>query len=278
MIKMTHQEFSSTTSNSTTTTNSISRSYMSTSGEAATTARIVAAPSSNQLSHLEGEEDEEKKDSVFPKASCPEYNEEDEVEKARVAREQAEEEAYQKLVDAVCKASLLEFNEREKAFQQYEASLVNDALQRQESQRKVEEAKYKADLSKRQAVQHILESKIIAKQKSEQAKIALEMYEQKQFEVIEKKMLLENKKQEKKQQEELEKLKQKQQEAMKKRLFAEQKAQEAIEKAKQMRQKAVQAVQTKSRCTIIAAFTPYRITEDHQIFLGIILSSLSYIQ
>ena len=84
---------------------------------------------------------------------------------ARRKREEAEAEADRKLLDAVCKASLAEYNERERAL---ETSSV--ALQ---------QAKGEAEQRKRAAMQVVIDSKARAKQMSERARVATSLYEQK---------------------------------------------------------------------------------------------------
>lgn len=97
---------------------------------------------------------------------------------ARRAREKAEEEADQKLLDAVCKASLAEFNERERALKVYESETSQRSLEHQTSSAALQQAKAEAEQRKRAAMQTVIDSKTRAKQMSEKAREATSLYEQ----------------------------------------------------------------------------------------------------
>ncbi|POM72070.1 hypothetical protein PHPALM_11277 [Phytophthora palmivora] len=91
---------------------------------------------------------------------------------ARRAREKAEEEADQKLIDAVCKASLAEFNERERALKVYDSETSQRSLVHQTSSAALQQAKSDAEQRKRAAMQTVIDSKTRAKEMSEKAREA----------------------------------------------------------------------------------------------------------
>ncbi|KAG6611359.1 uncharacterized protein IUM83_12614 [Phytophthora cinnamomi] len=101
---------------------------------------------------------------------------------ARRAREKAEEEADQKLIDAVCKASLAEFNERERALKIYESETSRRSLEHQTSSAALQQAKTEAEQRKRAAMQTVIDSKSRAKQMNDKAREATALYEQKNSE------------------------------------------------------------------------------------------------
>ncbi|ETO68643.1 hypothetical protein F444_14568 [Phytophthora nicotianae P1976] len=160
---------------------------------------------------------------------------------ARRAREKAEEEADQKLIDAVCKASLAEFNERERALKMYESETSQRSLEHQASSATLHQAKTDAEQRKRAAMQTVLDSKVRAKEMSEKAREATALYEQKNSERLAKQAELEALKLRDAQEAELLTVQKRKDEAMRKRTEAEQKAREAREKAEAMRRQAFQA-------------------------------------
>ncbi|KAF4321699.1 hypothetical protein JM18_001354 [Phytophthora kernoviae] len=160
---------------------------------------------------------------------------------ARRAREKAEEEADQKLIDAVCKASLAEFNERERALNAYETESSQRSLKHQTSSVALQQAKSDAEQRKRAAMQTVIESKTRAQLMSEKAREATSMYEQKNAERLAKQAELESLKLREGQEAELRAVQLRKEEAIRKRSEAEQKAREAREKAEAMRHQAFQA-------------------------------------
>ncbi|KAK1945377.1 hypothetical protein P3T76_003910 [Phytophthora citrophthora] len=160
---------------------------------------------------------------------------------ARRAREKAEEDADQKLIDAVCKASLAEYNDRERALKVYESETSQRSLKHQESSAALQHEKSEAEQRKRAAMQTVIDSKARAKQMSEKAREATSLYEQKNQERLSKQAELEAMKLRDAQEAELLVVQQRKEEAMRKRTEAELKAREAREKAEAMRHQAFQA-------------------------------------
>ncbi|KAI9989185.1 hypothetical protein PInf_019324 [Phytophthora infestans] len=160
---------------------------------------------------------------------------------ARRAREKAEEDADQKLIDAVCKASLAEYNDRERVLKTYESETSQRSLQHQTSSATLLQAKSEAEQRKRAAMQTVLDSKVRAKEMSEKAREATALYEQKNSERLAKQTELEALKLREAQEAELLVVQKRKDEAMRKRTEAEQKAREAREKAEAMRRQAFQA-------------------------------------
>ncbi|KAL4115671.1 hypothetical protein KRP22_003411 [Phytophthora ramorum] len=160
---------------------------------------------------------------------------------ARRAREKAEEEADQKLLDAVCKASLAEYNERERALKDYESVTSQRSLEHQTSSVALQQAKSEAEQRKRAAMQTVIDSKTRARQMSEKAREATSLYEQKNSERLAKQADVETLKLREAQEAELLAMQKRKEEAMRKRTEAEQKARDAREKAEAMRHQAFQA-------------------------------------
>eukprot|EP00644_Phytophthora_capsici_P017273 jgi/Phyca11/536188/estExt2_fgenesh1_pg.C_PHYCAscaffold_480075 len=160
---------------------------------------------------------------------------------ARRAREKAEEEADQKLIDAVCKASLAEYNDRERALKVYESETSQRSLKHQESSAALQHEKSEAEQRKRAAMQTVIDSKMRAKLMSEKAREATSLYEQKNQERLTKQAELETMKLREAQEVELLAVQQRKEEAMRKRTEAELKARQAREKAEAMRHQAFQA-------------------------------------
>ena len=98
---------------------------------------------------------------------------------ARRKREEAEAEADRKLLDAVCKASLAEYNERERALETFASETSQQTLEHETSSVALQQAKGKAEQRKRAAMQVVIDSKARAKQMSERARVATSLYEQK---------------------------------------------------------------------------------------------------
>uniref|UniRef100_M4BB03 Uncharacterized protein n=1 Tax=Hyaloperonospora arabidopsidis (strain Emoy2) TaxID=559515 RepID=M4BB03_HYAAE len=163
---------------------------------------------------------------------------------ARRKREEAEAEADRKLLDAVCKASLAEYNERERALETFASETSQQTLEHETSSVALQQAKGKAEQRKRAAMQVVIDSKARAKQMSERARDATSLYEQKTNERLVKQAELETLKLREVQEAELQEMQQRKQEAMLKRSEAERKAREARDKAEAMRCRAFQAVST----------------------------------
>ncbi|RLN49396.1 hypothetical protein BBJ28_00011006 [Nothophytophthora sp. Chile5] len=160
---------------------------------------------------------------------------------ARRAREKAEEEADRKLVEAVCKASLAEFNDRERALKSYESERSQKTLEHQSSSAALQQAKSEAEQRKRAAMQTVIDSKTRARQMSEKAREATSQYELKNAERLAKQAELEALKQRDQQELELRAVQERKEAAILKRTEAEQRAREAREKAEEMRRNAIQA-------------------------------------
>ncbi|CAI5702941.1 unnamed protein product [Peronospora effusa] len=160
---------------------------------------------------------------------------------ARRTREKAEEEADQKLLEAVCKASLAEYNERERALKDYESETSQRSQNHQTSSVALQQAKSCAVQRKLAAMQTVIDSKTRAYQMSEKARKATSLYEQKNKERLAKQAEFEALKLRDLQEAELFAVQKRKEEATCKRAEAEQKAREAQEKAEAMRRQAFQA-------------------------------------
>ncbi|CEG44484.1 uncharacterized protein PHALS_00847 [Plasmopara halstedii] len=160
---------------------------------------------------------------------------------ARRTREKAEEEADQKLIDAVCKASLAEYRQRERALKLYESEASQRSLDHEMSSATLQQAMSEAEQRKRAAMQTVIDSKTRAKEMSEKAREATSLYQQKNCERLNKQAELEAKILHDEQEAELLAVQKRKEEAMRRRTMAEQKAREALEKAEAMRREAFQA-------------------------------------
>ncbi|OQS00518.1 hypothetical protein ACHHYP_03428 [Achlya hypogyna] len=163
------------------------------------------------------------------------------VEEKRRLREEAQALHEQKVLDAVLKASLVEFNERTRIEHTAddEERLRSTSLETQQQQ--IAAMKAAAQRSKTTAVQNVLDLKKKAHDAKEQARRAVEEYQNKVQEGQNKLLALAQLEKERDHQALLEAAKQRQEEAAAKRLEAERRAQEAIERAQLMREKALQA-------------------------------------
>lgn len=162
---------------------------------------------------------------------------------ARRARERAEQEAEQKLIDAVCKASLLEYNEKERAMQHYENELVARDFAYLSGSTKLQLERVEAEQRKRDAMQRVIDSKQKAQHMAARAREATGLYEQKNAERLAKSAELEEIRQQKERELALLAVQHRKEEAIRRREDAERRAQAAREKAEAMRTKAIQAVQ-----------------------------------
>ncbi|CAI5737850.1 unnamed protein product [Peronospora destructor] len=160
---------------------------------------------------------------------------------ARRTREKAEEEADQKLLDAVCKASLAEYNERKRALKDYESEILHRSQEHQMSTIALQQAKSCAEQRKLAAMQTVIDCKTRAHQMGEKAREATLLYEQKSKERLAKQAEFEALKLRDVQEAELLVVQKRKEEAICKRAKAEQKAREAHEKAEAMRRQAFQA-------------------------------------
>ncbi|KAF1323363.1 hypothetical protein FI667_g10543, partial [Globisporangium splendens] len=162
---------------------------------------------------------------------------------ARRARERAEQEADQKLIDAVCKASLLEYNERERALRNYENELVSKDADLQSGTTMLHQQRLEAEKRKREAMQRVINSKQTAQQMAAKAREATGLYEQKNAERLAKTAELDEVRQQNERELALLAVQQRKEEAIRRREEAERRAKEAKDKAEAMRSKAFQAVQ-----------------------------------
>lgn len=160
---------------------------------------------------------------------------------ARRLREITEMDADQKLIDAVCKASLAEFNQRERALKLYESETSQRSLEYQSSSATLQKAKSEAEQRKHAAMQNVISCKTRAKEMSDKAREATSLYEQKNCERLSKQAELEDLRLRNAQDAELFSMQKRKDVAMRKRLEAEQKAFEAREKAEAMRREAFHA-------------------------------------
>lgn len=160
---------------------------------------------------------------------------------ARRKREKAEEEADQKLIDAVCKASLAEYNQRERALKLFDSETSQRTVEHETSSATLQQAKSEAEQRKRAAMQTVINSKTRAKEMIEKAREATSLYEQKNIERLSKQAELEALRLRDAQEAELLAVQKRKEEAMRKRADAEQKACEFREKAEAMRREAFQA-------------------------------------
>ncbi|CEG40359.1 uncharacterized protein PHALS_10563 [Plasmopara halstedii] len=159
---------------------------------------------------------------------------------ARDTKKEGEEED-QKLIDAVCKASLVEYNQREQAFKLYESEASQRAFEHQTTSATLQLAINEAEQRKYAAMQTVIDSKIRAKEMSDKARDATSLYQQKNSERLNKQTELEAIKLRDAQKAELLTVQKRKEEAMQKRTEAEQKAREAMEKAEAMRREAFHA-------------------------------------
>lgn len=162
---------------------------------------------------------------------------------ARRARERAEQEAEQKLIDAVCKASLLEFTEKERALQTYESELVARDADYHSGSTRLQQERVDAEQRKRDAMQRVIDSKQKAQLMAAKAREATGLYEQKNAERIAKLADLDELNQHREREGALLAAQQKKADAIRKREDAERRAQEAREKAEAMRRRAIDAAQ-----------------------------------
>ncbi|KAI9915228.1 hypothetical protein PsorP6_008308 [Peronosclerospora sorghi] len=160
---------------------------------------------------------------------------------ARRLREKAEEEADQKLLDAVCKASLAEYKERERVLMLHESESSQRLQHHHTSSEALQQARSEAETRKRAAVQTVIDSKARANQMREKAREASLLYEQKNHERLLKEAELEALKLREVQEAEILAMQKRKEEAARNRAEAEQKAREAREKAEIMRCKAFEA-------------------------------------
>ncbi|CAH0475390.1 unnamed protein product [Peronospora belbahrii] len=160
---------------------------------------------------------------------------------ARRKREKAEEEADQKLLDAVCKASLVEYNARERALEDYESETTQSSQKYQTSSEALQHAKIIAEERKRAAMQTVIDSKTLAQQMKEKAREATWLYEQKNSERLAKQAESQSLKLREAHEVEMRAVQKRKEEAMRKRTEAEQKARNAREKAEAMRRHVFQA-------------------------------------
>uniref|UniRef100_K3X680 Uncharacterized protein n=1 Tax=Globisporangium ultimum (strain ATCC 200006 / CBS 805.95 / DAOM BR144) TaxID=431595 RepID=K3X680_GLOUD len=162
---------------------------------------------------------------------------------ARRARERAEQEADQKLIDAVCKASLLEYNEKERVLRNYENELASNDVDLHSGTTMLLQQRLDAEKRKREAMQRVINSKQTAQQMATKAREATGLYEQKNAERLAKTAELEQIQQQNERELALLAVQQRKEEAIRRREEAERRAKEAKEKAEAMRSKAFQAVQ-----------------------------------
>ncbi|TMW56815.1 hypothetical protein Poli38472_006825 [Pythium oligandrum] len=160
---------------------------------------------------------------------------------ARRAREEADRIAEQKLIDAVCAASLLEFNEKNKALDEYEIDLVAKAEQRERELQEVRERRIAAERKKRDAMQRVIDAKKRAAELSKKAHSATKLYEEKAVEHVTREVEHSQMEHRLEQERELLAVQQRKEEAIRRREEAERKAQEARERAAAMRLKAFDA-------------------------------------
>ncbi|CAI5743156.1 unnamed protein product [Hyaloperonospora brassicae] len=163
---------------------------------------------------------------------------------ARRRREEAEEEADRKLLDAVCKASLVEYNGRERALETFASETSQQTRAHETSSVALQRAKGEAEQRKHAAMQVVIDSKARAKHMSEKARDATSLYEQKATERLVKQAELDALKLREAQAAEMRAMQERTQAAVLKRAEAEQKAREARDKAEAMRCRAFQAAST----------------------------------
>ncbi|KDO24324.1 hypothetical protein SPRG_10399 [Saprolegnia parasitica CBS 223.65] len=175
------------------------------------------------------------------------------VDEKRRLREEAQARHEQKVMDAVLKASLVEFNERSRIEHMTDDEERLRSASLEAKQQDIERAKALAHRSKTNAVQNVLDLKKKAHEAKEQARRAVEEYQKKEKERQEKLVALAQLEKERDQQALLDAAKQRQEAAIAKRLEAETRAQEAVARAQAMREKALLAakmVRQTSRATI----------------------------
>lgn len=97
---------------------------------------------------------------------------------ARAARMSAEEEAEQKLIDAVIATSLLEYKEKERALDSYELDLVHQHQTHELDTMRVQGDQYAAGQRKREAMQSVIDNKNRAHEMQTKARAAAALYTQ----------------------------------------------------------------------------------------------------
>ncbi|OQR88437.1 hypothetical protein THRCLA_22868 [Thraustotheca clavata] len=163
------------------------------------------------------------------------------VDEKRKARMDAQERYEQKVMEAVMKASLVEFTERSKIEKKMSVESMQLDQSMEEKQSEIEEMKEAAHRSKTMAVQNVLDLKKKAFDAKVQAQSAANEFRKKEEERQEKLIEMDELEKVRQQQALLAAAKQRTEEAATKRLEAEKRAQEALERAKELREKAINA-------------------------------------
>ncbi|DBA04508.1 TPA: hypothetical protein N0F65_011056 [Lagenidium giganteum] len=160
---------------------------------------------------------------------------------ARRARREAEDDADRKLIEAVCKASLLEFTEQQRALSEYERNLKANDMERENGTMRLDHERSDAERRKREAMQRVIDSKGHAKAMSEKALLTTRMYEEKNRERLEKLSALELMEQQRIRDEELRMVQSRKDEAMRKREEAQHRVALAEQRAADARRKVIDA-------------------------------------
>ncbi|KAF0720533.1 Aste57867_252 [Aphanomyces stellatus] len=147
----------------------------------------------------------------------------------------------EKVIEAVCAASLLEYTERERAEKQLELDEQQRQAMANAKRRELESTTAAARQSKTDAVLHVMELKCKANEAKMQARKAIEEYETKERERQERIAQLAESEAEHELQLQLDAMNRKKEEAKQRRLESEQRAAEAARRAEELRQNAFEA-------------------------------------
>ncbi|CAK4650857.1 hypothetical protein LEN26_008419 [Aphanomyces euteiches] len=165
----------------------------------------------------------------------------EELEIKRKQKREAELLHEQKIIEAVCAASLYEFNERQRLEKQLEQEEKDRSVMVEARLTELEATTTAARHSKTSAVQNVLDLKTKAHEAKANARKAIEEYEAKERERQEKLAQLAELEAEHQLQLELEAVKKRQEEATLRRQDSERRAAEAVRRAEEIRQQALNA-------------------------------------
>lgn len=163
------------------------------------------------------------------------------LENTRKERKTKEEERDEKVIKAVCTASLLEFKETQRILNHSEKEQQQRMLQYAMEKDKVESTSKDAAVLKTQSISKVLDSKAKAHELKVKAEQAFEVYHDKQRVLAEKEKSTAEEQTGLKHRQALENIQRRKEEATNRRMAAEQNAKLAVEKAAMLREKAFQA-------------------------------------